>query len=126
VTPKADTQSGSVPASPVRRTRRGFVAIMLMCSCGVLSMGAVEVDARSVRSCGTAKIAGGGTLRVQVARGKVTCRTARYVIRHSHPYATPDNLPSGPNGWTCFHSAGSVKLTITCTKGKQSVLGKER
>jgi hypothetical protein len=63
----------------------------------------VGKSATKVRHCGRTRISeiGGGLVRVEVRRGAVTCATARFVIRHSHPYQ-PGTGPSGPRGWTCF------------------------
>lgn len=59
-----------------------------------------ERAAMAARGCGSIA-EGGSRVRVEVRRGKVTCATARYVIKHNHAYMPGD----GPSGYPYRGSA---------------------
>jgi hypothetical protein len=88
---------------------------MVACACAALGagLGAVAVSAQG---CGTTKVINGHTMRVTVIRGYVSCSVARSLIRYSVP--TPGDLPPA---WEC---SGSTRGTITCTRGKRTVIGR--
>jgi len=89
---------------------------VVACACGAFGASVGVEAASSAQACGTVKVITGQTMRVTVARGLVSCATARRVIRYS--VSTPGDLPPA---WTC---SGAKKATITCTRGTRTVRGR--
>jgi hypothetical protein len=90
---------------------------MVACACAALGAGVGPVAVSRAQGCGTTKVIRGHTMRVSVIRGYVSCSVARRVIRYSVDY-TPGDLPPA---WEC---GGSTRGTITCTRGKRTVIGR--
>ena len=105
-----------------KRARARAAAVLVACLCSTLWVGASAIEVSAAIECGRTKVIQGHALRVQVARGPVSCREARDIIRHHIvDRYTPGDLPVGPGAWGCGTSRSWI---VTCTSGRRIVRGR--
>lgn len=95
---------------------RTLLAIGLAATVALLAPAGAQAKARS---CGTTKITydyGSYRFAVAVTRGKLSCTTAKRIIRQGVPASGSD-----PRGWTCREARG--KYSDVCyTSGKRRIV----